>query len=95
MSRYTDEFTSLESVCKTAGSAWDAINPESAARMRMQNRFRTGLDIAQYTADIMRREPCRCQSRVLRWPGRAASPPAASGRSRIHTESRRDARLRE
>ncbi len=33
---------------------WDAINPESAARMRAQNKFKTGLDIAQYTADIMR-----------------------------------------
>ena len=29
------------------------INPISAARMRLQNRFHTGLDIAQYTADIM------------------------------------------
>ena len=36
------------------GSAWDAINPESAARMRAQNKFKTGLDIARYTADIMR-----------------------------------------
>ncbi|APT59035.1 isocitrate lyase [Roseomonas gilardii] len=33
---------------------WDAISPESAARMRLQNRFRTGLDIARYTAGIMR-----------------------------------------
>ncbi|MEP4147457.1 MAG: isocitrate lyase [Halioglobus sp.] len=36
------------------GSAWDEINPESAARMRAQNRFKTGLDIAKYTAGIMR-----------------------------------------
>ena len=36
--------------------AWDAIDPESVARMRAQNRFRTGLEIAQYTADIMRRD---------------------------------------
>ncbi|MFM7120249.1 MAG: isocitrate lyase, partial [Gammaproteobacteria bacterium] len=35
---------------------WKAINPEYAVRMRLQNRFRTGLDIAQYTADIMRRD---------------------------------------
>ena len=33
---------------------WGAINPEYAVRMRLQNRFRTGLDIARYTADIMR-----------------------------------------
>jgi isocitrate lyase len=35
---------------------WKAINPEYAVRMRLQNRFRTGLEIAQYTADIMRRD---------------------------------------
>ena len=35
-------------------SDWGAINPEYAVRMRLQNRFRTGLDIARYTADIMR-----------------------------------------
>ncbi|HQN54175.1 MAG TPA: isocitrate lyase, partial [Novosphingobium sp.] len=35
---------------------WDGINAESVARMRAQNRFRTGLDIAKYTAGIMRRD---------------------------------------
>jgi isocitrate lyase len=35
---------------------WDAISAESVARMRLQNRFRTGLDIARYTAAIMRRD---------------------------------------
>jgi len=38
------------------GSSWDAINPEYVSRMRIQNRFKTGLDIAQYTADIMRED---------------------------------------
>jgi hypothetical protein len=33
----------------------EAINPESAARMATQNRFKTGLDIAKYTAAIMRK----------------------------------------
>lgn len=35
---------------------WSAINAEYAARMQLQNRFTTGLQIAQYTADIMRRD---------------------------------------
>jgi isocitrate lyase len=35
---------------------WDGINAESVARMRLQNRFRSGLDIARYTAAIMRRD---------------------------------------
>ena len=33
---------------------WNAIKPEHAARMRAQNKFQTGLDIAKYTAKIMR-----------------------------------------
>jgi isocitrate lyase len=35
---------------------WQGIGAEAAARMRHQNRFRTGLDIARYTAGIMRRD---------------------------------------
>ncbi|MGI9328340.1 MAG: isocitrate lyase [Pseudomonadales bacterium] len=35
---------------------WGAINPEFVVRMRQQNRFQTGVEIAQYTADIMRRD---------------------------------------
>ncbi|MFT7267311.1 MAG: isocitrate lyase, partial [Porticoccus sp.] len=41
---------------KSNGSGWNAINPESVARMRAQNEFKTGLDIAKYTADIMRKD---------------------------------------
>ncbi len=35
---------------------WDGIDAESVARMRLQNRFKTGLEIAKYTAGIMRRD---------------------------------------
>ncbi len=35
---------------------WDGIDAQSVARMRLQNRFHTGLDIARYTAKIMRRD---------------------------------------
>ena len=38
------------------GNTWKAINSESAARMVTQNRFKTGLDIAKYTAAIMRED---------------------------------------
>jgi isocitrate lyase len=37
-------------------SNWDAINPDYVARMRMQNKFKTGIDIAKYTAGIMRKD---------------------------------------
>src|SRR3546814_15715625 len=33
---------------------WDGMSGESIARMRAQNKFRTGLDIGRYTARIMR-----------------------------------------
>jgi len=54
MSAINKDIDSIASVKQAAGSPWDAINPESAARMRAQNKFKTGLEIAQYTADIMR-----------------------------------------
>ena len=56
MSQYQKDIDALTSVRSAAGSSWDAINPESAARMKAQNRFQTGLDIARYTADIMRKD---------------------------------------
>ncbi|MEP2736693.1 MAG: isocitrate lyase [Erythrobacter sp.] len=39
---------------ESRGPAWNAIDAESAARMQIQNRFPTGLDIAKHTAKIMR-----------------------------------------
>ena len=54
MSQYKDDIRALASLKASQGAAWDAINPESAARMKAQNRFKTGLDIARYTAGIMR-----------------------------------------
>ncbi len=46
----------LSETIAAQGAPWNAIDAESAARMRMQNRFQTGLDIARYTAKIMRRD---------------------------------------
>ncbi|MFA5632755.1 MAG: isocitrate lyase [Porticoccaceae bacterium] len=56
MSNYLSEIAKLEKVIGDAGKTWNSINPESAARMRLQNRFKTGLDIAKYTAAIMRKD---------------------------------------
>jgi isocitrate lyase len=41
---------------KSKAGAWDGIDPSAVARMRLQNRFKTGLEIARYTADIMRKD---------------------------------------
>jgi isocitrate lyase len=54
MSAYQQNINTLEQTLKAQGSAWNAISAEYAARMQLQNRFKTGLEIAQYTADIMR-----------------------------------------
>lgn len=56
MSEYQNDIQAIATLKQRYGSGWDAINPESAARMRAQNRFKTGLDIARYTAAIMRRD---------------------------------------
>ncbi|WP_309129703.1 isocitrate lyase [Microbacterium sp.] len=56
MTQYQDDIDAIRALRDVHGSAWQGIDPESAARLRAQNRFRTGLEIAQYTADIMRRD---------------------------------------
>ena len=56
MSTYNSEIDSLASLISSKQEAWQAISPESVARMRLQNRFKTGLDIAKYTAAIMRED---------------------------------------
>lgn len=54
MSNYRNAIEVIAELRSQNGSSWDAINPESAARMQLQNRFKTGLEIAKYTAKIMR-----------------------------------------
>lgn len=54
MTTYTQEIAQAQTLIGANGNPWNAIEAESVARMRLQNRFRTGLDIAKYTADIMR-----------------------------------------
>ena len=56
MSTYSQEIEKAAKLRDANGSSWDAINPESVARMRLQNKFKNGLDIARYTADIMRKD---------------------------------------
>ena len=53
---YQDHIIEIEQLVKSKAGTWDGISPEAVARMRLQNRFKTGLEIARYTADIMRRD---------------------------------------
>lgn len=54
MQTYKNKTQQAAQTIQQQGSAWAAINPEHVARMQLQNRFTTGLDIAKYTATIMR-----------------------------------------
>ena len=56
MSAYLQQVQQLTDSIKQQGNGWNAISAEYAVRMQLQNRFKTGLDIAKYTADIMRRD---------------------------------------
>jgi isocitrate lyase len=52
MSNYLEQVEKLRGVATAA----NGVNAEHAVRMRLQNQFKTGLDVAKYTADIMRRD---------------------------------------
>ncbi len=56
MATYTQNVKAADTLINENGSQWSAINPEYAARMKLQNRFQTGIEIAKYTADIMRKD---------------------------------------
>ena len=53
---YGSALETVRSLKEKYGDTWKAINPEDAARMVTQNRFKTGMDIAKYTAAIMRED---------------------------------------
>jgi isocitrate lyase len=53
-SSYREHTAQAAALIESKKGTWDGISPEAVARMRLQNRFRTGLDIARYTASIMR-----------------------------------------
>jgi isocitrate lyase len=50
---YQGAIDAAEALLKTQDT-WNGITTEAVARMRLQNRFKTGLDIARYTAALMR-----------------------------------------
>src|SRR5210317_314778 len=56
MSQFQQDIDAIASLRARQGGSWDSLIPEYAARMKAQNRFKTGLDIARYTAGIMRKD---------------------------------------
>ncbi len=53
---YNSVLEKIQNLKAKHGNSWQSINSISAARMIAQNRFPTGLDIAKYTAAIMRKD---------------------------------------
>ena len=53
---YQDKISEAGNTISQFSQTWDGIDAEYVARMRLQNRFKTGLDIARYTAKIMRED---------------------------------------
>jgi isocitrate lyase len=51
---YQSHIRDTQQLIDSYKGVWDGIQAEAVARMRLQNRFKTGLDIAKYTAKIMR-----------------------------------------
>ena len=56
MSNFSNDLAAVAKLQEQHGGNWGAINADSAARMRAQNRFQTGIEIAKYTAAIMRED---------------------------------------
>ncbi len=53
---YHSTLAGLRQTISASGQSWAGIDAEAATRMRLQNRFQTGLDIARHTAQIMRQD---------------------------------------
>lgn len=53
---YTGNSEPISDLINRYGDSWRDIQPEAVLRMQNQNKFRTGLDIARYTAKIMRED---------------------------------------
>ena len=56
MKKYSDLVNEIKNSNKFKNSTWGSINPEYVARMQLQNRFKSGIEIAKYNASIMRKD---------------------------------------
>lgn len=54
MLNYQNEISSAADSIAQYSDQWKSIDAERVSRMRLQNRFKTGVDIARYTAKVMR-----------------------------------------
>src|SRR5215468_5108805 len=92
---YLSEIEAAEALLKTKDT-WNGISAEAVARMRLQNRFKTGLDIARYTAALMRADmaaydgdPTKYTQSLGCWHGFIAQQKLISVKKHFGTTDRR------
>jgi isocitrate lyase len=93
---YQDRIVAADRLVRHHGGPWDGIDAAAVARMQVQNRFRTGLDIARHTAAIMRRDmaaydadPAAYTQSLGCWHGFIAQQKIISIRKHFGTTDRR------
>ncbi|WP_299681858.1 isocitrate lyase [uncultured Tenacibaculum sp.] len=93
---YSSALETVRTLKEKFGNSWSAISPENAARMATQNRFKTGLDIAKYTASIMREDmdaydadPVNYTQSLGCWHGFVAQQKMISVKKHYKTTSKR------
>jgi len=92
---YLSEIGTAEALLKTKPT-WNGVTAEAVARMRLQNRFKTGLDIARYTAALMRADmaaydadPTKYTQSLGCWHGFIAQQKLISVKKHFGTTDRR------
>jgi isocitrate lyase len=92
---YQSELDAAEALLRTK-ETWNGITAEAVARMRLQNRFKTGLDIARYTAALMRADmaaydgdPTKYTQSLGCWHGFIAQQKLISVKKHFGTTDRR------
>ena len=93
---YQSHIAEVKQLVARKHGTWGGINPELVARMRLQNRFQTGLDIARYTAAIMRKDmaaydadPALYTQSLGAWHGFIAQQTMISIKKHLGTTDRR------
>ena len=92
---YQSQIEAAEALLKTKDT-WNGVSAEAVARMRLQNRFKTGLDVARYTAALMRADmaaydsdPTKYTQSLGCWHGFIAQQKLISVKKHFGTTERR------
>ncbi len=93
---FEEKITPSTALPLSRSAAWAGIDPAAVALMRQQNRFQTGLDIARYTAQIMRQDmaaydadPAQYTQSLGAWHGFIAQQSIISVKKHFGTTKRR------